>query len=142
MGQYLLLVPPNHYRECGAISDDSVVNENSFVHGEVGDEGVGPGGREVLRRIMRRQAALSVRVAAVFILLLIALPLANLYLPDAMGTKISGFTLTWLILAVLFYPITWLLSGYFVRKSEEVEAELTKELAADPNLRIAKEEGR
>jgi len=105
------------------MSDDRVMNENSSPH-----EGVGAGKQEVLRHIMRRQAALSLRVAAVFVLLLVALPLANLYLPDLMGTKISGFTLTWLILAVLFYPITWLLSAYFVKTSEEVESSL----AADP----------
>jgi len=99
------------------------MNENSSPH-----EGVGAGKQEVLRHIMRRQAALSLRVAAVFILLLIALPLANLYLPELMATKISGFTLTWIILAILFYPITWILSSYFVKKSEEVESEL----ASDP----------
>ena len=33
------------------------------------------------------------------------------------------FTLTWLILAVLFFPITWLLSIYFVRESEKIESE-------------------
>lgn len=98
------------------------MNENSSPH-----EGVGAGRQEVLRHIMRRQAALSLRVAAVFVLLLIALPLANLYLPDLMGTRISGFTLTWFILAILFYPITWVLSSYFVKKSEEVEAELSSD---------------
>lgn len=98
-------------------------------------DGVGlgeEGRREVLRRVMRRQAGLSLRVAATFIFLLLLLPLANLYLPDLMATKIGGFTLTWLILAVLFYPITWALSAFFVRKSEELEAEL----GADPSLRV------
>ena len=94
------------------------MNENSSPH-----EGVGVGRQAALRTIMRRQAALSLRVAAVFVLLLILLPLANLYLPDLMGTKISGFTLTWIILAILFYPITWLLSAYFVRESDRIEGE-------------------
>lgn len=87
---------------------------------------------------MRRQAALSLRVAVVFIFLLVVLPLANVVLKDVMAAKFSGFTLTWLILAVLFYPITWILSSYFVKKSEEVEAEL----AADPKLRDQAEESR
>jgi len=75
---------------------------------------------------MRRQAALSIRVASVFIAILVALPLVNLYLPDLAGTEVMGFSLTWLILAVLFYPLTWLLSSYFVRSSETLEADLVK----------------
>ncbi|WP_025225493.1 DUF485 domain-containing protein [Fimbriimonas ginsengisoli] len=86
----------------------------------------GEGARGVLlQRIMRRQAALSIRVAAIFVGLLIALPLANLYLPKLMAADASGFTFSWLVLGVLFFPITWALSAYFVRKSEIVEAELS-----------------
>ena len=70
---------------------------------------------------MRRQAALSLRVAAVFVLLLLLLPLANLMLPDLMGADVAGFTFSWLLLGVLFYPITWALSLYFVKESEKVE---------------------
>lgn len=86
---------------------------------------------ELLRRIMRRQAALSIRVAAVFILLLLLLPLANLYLPDLMGSNAGGFTFTWLLLGVLFYPITWVLSAYFVRESEKVESSIAQSEAGE-----------
>jgi uncharacterized membrane protein (DUF485 family) len=75
----------------------------------------------LVRTIMRRQAALGLRVAAVFVLILIGLPLLNLYLPDLMATHVGGFTLTWLLLAVLFYPVTWLLSWWFVRGSDGIE---------------------
>jgi len=79
---------------------------------------------KLLQRVMRRQATLSIQVAVIFILVLIGLPLGNLYLPDLMGSPVIGFTLTWLILGVLFYPLTWVLSQLFVRKSEAIEAEL------------------
>lgn len=78
----------------------------------------------LLQKVMRRQASLSVQVAVVFILLLVGLPLGNLYLPEAMGSPVVGFTATWLILGVLFYPLTWVLSQLFVRKSEAIEADL------------------
>jgi len=71
---------------------------------------------------MRRQAKLGLRVAAVFVLILIGLPLLNLYLPDVMATHVGGFTLTWLFLAVLFYPVTWLLSWWFVKGSDGIES--------------------
>jgi len=54
-------------------------------------------------------------------------PLINLYMPELAATKIAGFTLTWLILGILFYPVTWLLSTYFVRKSEALESAIAEE---------------
>jgi len=83
---------------------------------------------ELARKIMRRQAALGLRIAAVFILILVGLPLLNLYLPDVMATKVGGFSFTWLLLAVLFYPITWVLSWLFVKGSDRIEAAIVSEL--------------
>jgi uncharacterized membrane protein (DUF485 family) len=83
----------------------------------------------LLRTIMRRQARLSVGVAAVFLLLVLGLPLANQYAAALAQAPVAGFSATWLLLGLLFYPITWLLSAYFVRASEEVERE-TAALAA------------
>ncbi len=80
------------------------------------------------RAIMRRQARLGLRVAAVFVLILVGLPLLNLYYPEAMATGIGGFSLTWLLLAVLFYPVTWLLSWLFVRGSDRIEARIVEEM--------------
>ena len=81
----------------------------------------------LLRRVMNRQAALSLRVAAVFLVLVFGLPLVNWLLPNVAGIRIGGFTASWLFLAVLFYPVTWALSGYFVRESDRLEAELVSE---------------
>ncbi len=77
---------------------------------------------------MRRQARLGLRIAAVFVLILVGLPLLNLYLPETMGLRVGGFTLTWLLLAILFYPVTWLLSWLFVRGSDRAEDALVAEM--------------
>jgi uncharacterized membrane protein (DUF485 family) len=77
----------------------------------------------LLAAIMRRQARLSVGVALVFLVLVLGLPLVNECLAGLAQTRIGGFSATWLFLGVLFYPITWLLSAYFVRASETVERE-------------------
>lgn len=77
--------------------------------------------------MMARQIRLSLRIAAVFILVLIGLPLLNLFAPQLAATNIGGFTLTWLVLGVLFYPLTWLLSQWYVKDSERIEEELAKE---------------
>lgn len=73
--------------------------------------------------VMRRQASLSLRVAVVFVVLVFGLPLVNLYLPNIANKSIMGFTATWLFLGVLFFPITWLLSAYFIRESDRIERE-------------------
>ncbi|HLK58903.1 MAG TPA: hypothetical protein VKU00_20180 [Chthonomonadaceae bacterium] len=75
------------------------------------------------KAVMRRQAALSLRVAVIFLLLLIGLPLFNLYGASIANTRIFGMSATWLFLGILFFPITWLLSAYFVRESDRIEGE-------------------
>ena len=71
--------------------------------------------------VMRRQATLSLRVAAIFLVMIFGLPLVNYYLPTLANTPILGFTATWLFLGVLFFPITWLLSAYFIKASDQIE---------------------
>lgn len=72
---------------------------------------------------MRRQAALSLRVAAVFLFLILGVPLANYFAPSWSQQPVFGFPLSWFLLGILFYPITWALSTYFVRASEKLESE-------------------
>jgi len=71
---------------------------------------------------MRPQAALGVRVAVVFLLLILGLPLLSYYQPEWSQLPVLGFPLSWLVLGVLFYPVTWALSSAFVKASERLEA--------------------
>ena len=81
----------------------------------------------LLHRVMWPQGRLSLKIAAVFIAILIVLPLFNLYAPSLAATSIAGFPLTWLCLGVLFYPLTWALSNYFVKHSDRIEEEIARE---------------
>jgi uncharacterized membrane protein (DUF485 family) len=83
---------------------------------------------KITTMVMRRQMGLSLRVASIFILLLFGLPLVNTYAPELANTHVFGFTLTWLILGVLVYPIAVLLSYYFVKSSDRIEAEAHREI--------------
>lgn len=74
-----------------------------------------------LARLMRDQLKLSITCAVFFITALIALPLLNYYQPAFMAQRIYGFTLTWLILGVLFFPFVWIISFYFIQKSIALE---------------------
>ena len=83
----------------------------------------GPPDAALAAVLMRRQAALSLRVAAVFLILVLGVPLLTHYAPEWCQQPVAGFPLSWFLLGILFYPITWALSTYFVRASERMEAE-------------------
>jgi uncharacterized membrane protein (DUF485 family) len=81
-------------------------------------------------QMMRKQLRLSLSVGLVFVVILVGLPLVNLFAPDLASISIGGFTITWLILGLLFYPLTWVLSSWFVRGSERIEDEIVAEETA------------
>jgi uncharacterized membrane protein (DUF485 family) len=78
---------------------------------------------EFLQFLMKRQLKLSISCAATFMVALLGLPLANYFFLDFMAMRIAGFTLSWLILGVLFFPYVWIISYVFIRKSMALEEE-------------------
>src|SRR5712664_2967690 len=84
---------------------------------------------EFLRTLMRRQLRLSIACAATFLVALLGLPLANYFFPELMATRVFGFTLTWLVLGIGFFPAVWVIAWLFIRRSialEEAEVALAK----------------
>lgn len=90
-------------------------NHDDAVHSE-----------EFLRTLMRRQLKLSIGCAATFMIALLGLPLLNYFAPALMATRVAGFTLTWLILGVLFFPFVWMISWWFIRRSIALEDDEVK----------------
>ncbi len=74
-----------------------------------------------LHTLMRRQLKLSILCAAAFLVMLLGVPLANYYAPQLMATRVAGFTLSWLILGVLFFPFVWIISFVFIKRSIAME---------------------
>lgn len=70
---------------------------------------------------MRRQLRLSVACAATFLAVLLGLPLFNYFLPELMAVRVGGFTLTWLILGIVFFPFVWSIAWVFIRRSIALE---------------------
>lgn len=81
-----------------------------------------------LRSLMRRQLTLSISCAAAFLVVVLGLPLANYYAPELMATRIGGFTLTWLLLGVVFFPAVWIISWTFIRRSMRLEDEEVRQV--------------
>jgi uncharacterized membrane protein (DUF485 family) len=78
-----------------------------------------------LRDLMRKQLRLSLACLAAFLVVLLGLPLLNHAAPGVMSLRILGFTLSWVILGVCFFPAVWVIAWVFIRRSialEEQEA--------------------
>ena len=83
-----------------------------------------------LARLMRDQLKLSIACALFFVTALVALPLLNYFQPEYMAQRVAGFTLSWLILGVLFFPFVWIISFIFIKRSialEDAEAAAAKD---------------
>jgi len=84
---------------------------------------------EFLHSLMRKQLKLSIACAMAFLVVLLGLPLANYFAPELMARRIFGFTLTWFLLGVGFFPAVWCISCYFIRRSIRLEEEEVAEVA-------------
>ena len=78
-------------------------------------------GESFLHSLMKRQLKLSVGCALAFLVALLGLPLANYFWPELMATRVFGFTLTWFVLGVLFFPFVWVIAWVFIRRSIALE---------------------
>lgn len=90
---------------------------------------------EFLHTLMRRQLKLSIACAAAFLGVLLGLPLANYFAPELMATRVLGFTLTWFLLGVLFFPAVWAISWYFIRRSIWLEEDEVRQVKPDGEAR-------
>lgn len=78
---------------------------------------------EFLKTIMRRQLRLSTGIASVFVLIIVAVPLLNRFVPAVMDAPFMGFTVGWFILGFAIFPILIALAWTFVRRSNAFEDE-------------------
>ena len=78
---------------------------------------------EFLHALMRKQLKLSIACALAFLVVLLGLPLANYFAPELMATRVLGFTLTWFLLGIGFFPAVWVISWFFIKRSIALEEE-------------------
>jgi len=90
-----------------------------------------PHSEEFLASLMRKQLRLSITCAASFLVVLFGLPLANYFVPEIMAQRFMGFTLTWFILGIGFFPAVWLIAFYFIKRSIALEEADVREAQSD-----------
>ena len=94
-----------------------------------GDSNLRPEGKydlhseEYLAKLMSTQLGLSMKIFAVFLIILIGIPMANKFLPELMNTRMFGFTFSWFFLGFAFFPLTWIMAYVYVNKSVKLEDE-------------------
>jgi uncharacterized membrane protein (DUF485 family) len=88
-----------------------------------------------LHRLMRRQLQLSICCAAAFLLVLLGLPMCNYFAPEWMGQRVAGFSVSWLLLGIMFFPAVWIISLYFIRRSIALEEEEARRVQSAPKRR-------
>jgi uncharacterized membrane protein (DUF485 family) len=87
---------------------------------------------EFLHSLMRKQLKLSIACALAFLVALLGLPLANYFWPDVMATRVfGGFSLTWFLLGIGFFPTVWVISFFFIRRSIALEEQEAAEVAGN-----------
>ena len=96
-------VPGKTTHEGSALPQDPIHSE-SFLH-----------------MLMARQLKLSITCAVMFLVALLGLPLANYLAPELMAARVFGFTLTWFLLGVMFFPAVWIIAYVFIRRSIALE---------------------
>jgi uncharacterized membrane protein (DUF485 family) len=99
------------------------------THPAMNSPKVDPHSETFLHSLMRKQLRLSVTCAAAFLVVLLGLPLANYFFPELMARRIFGFTLSWFLLGIGFFPAVWTISFYFIRRSIALEDEEIREVA-------------
>ncbi|KAB2653656.1 MAG: DUF485 domain-containing protein [Verrucomicrobia bacterium] len=86
---------------------------------------------EFLHSLMRKQLKLSIACALSFFIVLLGLPLANYFWPDLLAMRVWGFTLTWFVLGIGFFPAVWCIAFYFIKRSIALEDEEVAEVQSD-----------
>ena len=78
-------------------------------------------GDTLVRGLMRAQLGLALRLAAVVVALIGAIPLLNALFPSLGAITVFGIRLNWLVLTVLVYPLLYGIGWFYVRLAEQAE---------------------
>ncbi|CAN5744805.1 hypothetical protein BH09ACT8_BH09ACT8_37250 [soil metagenome] len=78
-------------------------------------------GDALVRGLVRAQLGLALRLAAVVLCVIIAIPLLGNAFPALEALTVFGIRVNWLILGVLLYPLFYGVGRLFVRLAEQSE---------------------
>ena len=89
-------------------------------------------GDALVRGLVRAQLGLALRLAAVVICTVGAIPLLNAVFPELGAVAVLGMRLNWLVLAVLVYPLLYGVGRLYVRLAEQAERDFGGVVDSEP----------
>jgi len=89
-------------------------------------------GDALVRGLVRAQLGLALRLAAVVMCAVVAIPLLNAAFPDLAAVTVVGIRLNWLVLAVLVYPLLYGVGRLYVRLAEQAERDFVGVVDSEP----------
>jgi hypothetical protein len=89
-------------------------------------------GDALVRGLVRAQLGLALRLAAVVVCAVVAIPLLNAAFPDLAAITVAGVRLNWLVLAVLVYPFFYGVGRLYVRLAEQAERDFVGVVDSEP----------
>ncbi|ABM15336.1 MULTISPECIES: DUF485 domain-containing protein [Mycolicibacterium] len=89
-------------------------------------------GDALVRGLVRAQLGLALRLGAVVVALIGAIPLLNALVPGLGAITVVGIRLNWLVLAGLAYPLMYGIGWLYVRLAEQGERDFVGVVDAEP----------
>jgi hypothetical protein len=89
-------------------------------------------GDALVRGLVRAQLGLALRLAAVVVSTVVAIPLLNTAFPDLAAVTVVGVRLNWIVLAVLVYPLLYGVGRLYVRLAEQAERDFVGVVDSEP----------
>ncbi|HEX2212069.1 MAG TPA: hypothetical protein VHH12_01105, partial [Mycobacterium sp.] len=89
-------------------------------------------GDALVRGLVRAQLGLALRLAAVVVGAVIAIPLLETAFPELAAATVFGIRLNWLVLGVLVYPLLYGIGRIYVRLAEQGERDFVGVVDSEP----------
>nr|CRL78735.1 integral membrane protein [Mycolicibacterium malmesburyense] len=89
-------------------------------------------GDALVRGLVRAQLGLALRLAAVVVCVVVAIPLLNAAFPQLAALTVFGVRLNWLVLGALVYPLLYGVGRLFVRLAEQGERDFVGVVEGEP----------
>ncbi|HEV7419079.1 MAG TPA: hypothetical protein VGO30_04460 [Mycobacterium sp.] len=89
-------------------------------------------GDAFVRGLVRAQLGLALRLAAVVVASVAAVPLLIGLFPEVAAVKVFGIRLNWLLLAAVVYPVMYGVGRLYVRLAEQSERDFVRVVDGEP----------
>lgn len=89
-------------------------------------------GDAFVRGLVRAQLGLALRLAAVVVVAVAAVPLLIGLFPDIAAITIFGIRLNWVLLAAVVYPVMYGIGRLYVRLAEQSERDFVRVVDGEP----------